>query len=256
MASEFTSDDHYSFINTESAEAYIPDDIFDVPTDDPTASSLAYDTGEYVSTIGIFYMRFYDIDIDDITPEIRDKTKLRTMAYPNKIETRPSGGFKKLTLELNNEPEKFRVYRYSKGDIFMEAGSKQSYLNPELFTKLVMSGRLPKTLTYDELYFSWLDSFRLNGVDTGIPPVLMQAVIARMCRAENDVNVQFRSIAAKKKVNPHSYRMLSMNQVSAYSSVMSSMAFERFSEKLTTSLIMSKEGIRQEPSPIERLITI
>lgn len=254
MAIELYNDGKYIFINTESAEAYIPDEIFDKPTDDPTNSSLAFDTGESVTTIGIFYMRFFDTD--EITPDTRNKIKVCTLSYPNKIETRPTGGMTKMSLSINGQTDIYRVYRYNHGDILMEAASKKSYLNTEMFTKLVMSGKIPKSLSYDEIYLNWLKSFQINGINPGIPPVLMQAIIAKMCRSSADISKQFRMIAGKTKVDPHEYTMLSMNQVSAYSSVMSSMAFERFSEKLTTSLIMTKEGIPQEPSPIEKLITI
>jgi hypothetical protein len=254
MANELSNDGKYIYINSQLAEAYIPDEIFDRPTDDPTNSSLAYDTGESVTSIGIFYMRFYDVD--EITPEIREKTPVRTLSYPNKIETVPTGGMTKMTLTINGQTDVYRVYLYNHSDILMESASKKSYVNTEMFTKLIMSGKIPKSLTYDEIYFNWLKSFQINGINPGIPPVLMQAIIAKMCRSSGDVNTQFRMVAGKEKVDPHDYTMLSMNQVSAYSSVMSSMSFERFAEKLTTSLIMTKEDLPQEPSPIEKLITI
>lgn len=255
MADELYNDGKYIFINSVAAEAYIPDEIFDRQTDDPTESSLAYDLGEYVTTIGIFYIRFFDTD--NINSEVRNKTQLRTLNYPNKIELRPTGGMVKAKLALNGqEPDTYRIYKFNHGDILCESTTKKSYVNTNMFTRLVMSGKLPRSLAYDDLYFNWLQSFQSNGIDPGIPPVLMQAIIAKMCRSRSDPNQQFRYLAGKKKALPHDYMMLSMNQVSAYSSVMSSMAFERFSEKLTTSLIMTKEGIKQEPSPIEKLITI
>ena len=127
----------------------------------------------------------------------------------------------------------------------MEAKSKRSYINTEMFTKLVMAGKLPSSLTYDDLYFSWLRCFQINDISTGIPPVLQQGIISEMARNPDNPAEQFRKIAGKQKVDPHGYQMFSMNQVSAYSSVMSSMSFERYAEKLTTSLIMTKEGIEQ-----------
>ena len=254
MANELYNDGQYIYINTPYAEAYIPDDIIEKPGKDPRPSSLAYDTGEYLSTIGIFYIRFFDDDTDIDTK--RDRTKIRTLIYPNKIETRPSGDTEIKNLVINDIEDKYRIYKYEKGDILMEAASKKSYLNTEMMTKLVMSGKLPKSLTYDDLYFAWYESFQINGINPGIPPVLMQAIISKMCREINNPEVQFRFRAAKHKVDPRAYRMLSMNEVSARSSAMSGMAFERFSEKLTSSLIMSKEGLPQEPSPIEKLITI
>lgn len=251
---ELFNDGKFIFINTPYAEAYIPDDIFDNPNEDPRPSSLAYDTGEYIVTIGIFYMRYFDSD--ENANANRDKIPLKTLCYPNKIETRPSGNTTRETLTLNGVTDVYRVYRYYKGDILMESKSRQSYINTEMFTKLVMAGKLPTSLTYDDLYFSWFRCFQINGIDKGIPPVLQQGIISEMARNPDNPAEQFRKIAGKQKVDPHGYKMFSMNQVSAYSSVMSSMSFERYAEKLTTSLIMTKEGIEQKQSPIERIITI
>ena len=254
MANEFYNDGKYIFINTEYAEAYIPDDLFDSPNEDPSPSSLAYNTGESVVTIGVFYMRFFNSD--ENVNEMREKIKPRTLNYPNIIETRPSGNITREVLTFNGITDTYRVLRFYKGDILMESSSKKSANNVEMFTKLVMAGKMPRSLSYEDLYFAWKKNFEINDVNAKIPPVLLQAIIAKMCRNPANTSEQFRFYAGKQKVDPYGYIMLSMNQVSAYSSVMSSMSFERFAEKLTTSLIMTKDNIPQEKSPIEQIITI
>ena len=253
MSKELINDGKYIFIDTECAEAYIPDDLFDRDSEDPSPSSLAYITGEGVTTIGIFYMRFFDDDKN--IKANREKTKLRTLIYPNKIDTFPSGGHTKETLNLNGNEEVYRVFRYYKGDILMSASSQKSPNNVEMFTKLIMAGKVPNSLSYNDLYFAWKQNFEINDVNSKIPPVLMQAIISKICRNPKNLNEEFRKLT-DKKVNPYDYVMLSMNQISAYSSVMTSMAFERFAEKLTTSLIMTKDGTAQEKSPNERVITM
>ena len=253
MGKELINDGKYIFIDTECAEAYIPDDLFDQDSEDPSPSSLAYITGEGVTTIGIFYMRFFDEDKN--IKANREKTKLRTLIYPNKIDTFPSGGHTKENLNLNGNEEVYRVFRYYKGDILMSASSQKSPNNVEMFTKLIMAGKVPNSLSYNDLYFAWKQNFEINDVNSKIPPVLMQAIISKICRNPGNLNMEFRKLT-DKKVNPYDYVMLSMNQISAYSSVMTSMAFERFAEKLTTSLIMTKDGTAQEKSPIERVITM
>jgi hypothetical protein len=138
----------------------------------------------------------------------------------------------------------------------MEASSQESATNCEMFTRLICSGKIPRSLAYNDIFFAWLKNFEINGVNPAVPPIALQTIISEMCRNPNDVSKQFRTVAGKGGVDPHSYIMMNMNAVSAYSSVMSSMAFERFAEKLTTSLNMTKEGIKQTPSPIEQIITM
>ena len=160
MSKELLNDGKYIFIDTPYAEAYIPDDLFDRPNEDPSPSSLAYNTGESIVTIGIFYMRFFDTD--ENTTALRDKTKVRTLTYPNKIETFPSGNTTRETLTINGVTDVYRVLRYNKGDILMEATSKKSANNVEMFTKLVMAGKVPRSLSYDELYFTWKKNFEIK----------------------------------------------------------------------------------------------
>ena len=77
MANELLNDGKYIFINTPYAEAYIPDELFDnlVDADEPKASSLAYDTGEGIVTIGLFYMRFFD-SAENVN-SLREKTAVQ-----------------------------------------------------------------------------------------------------------------------------------------------------------------------------------
>ena len=190
MSKELINDGKYIFINTPYAEAYIPDDLFDRPNEDPSPSSLAYNTGESIVTIGIFYMRFFDSD-ENISSQ-RDKVKVRTLAYPNKIETYPSGDLTKETLTINGVTDKYQILKFYQGDILMSAASQQSADNVEMFTKLVMAGKVPKSLSYDELYFTWKKTFDVNGVNAAIPPVLIQAILSKVCRNSKNTSEELK----------------------------------------------------------------
>ena len=247
----FINDGKYIYIDTEYAEAYVPDELFISTSQDPTDRTLAFFSGEELSTMGIFYIRFFD---SEDTP--REKGILKTLNYPNIITAKPSGDTTKEIISIDGIEDMYRVFRFYKGDILMESISKKNPNNVELFTRLVLSGKIPHSLSYDDIYFSWLKNFRINGVSASIPPVLMQAIVARLCRVNGDPDTQFRMIAGKTKVNPRDYMMININQASQHSSVMGALSFERFHESLTTSLYMSNTDAQQEISPLERVITI
>ena len=251
MANEFINDGKYIFINTPYAEAYIPNDLFPSEMKDPKAKTLAFFTGEELQVIGIFYIRFFDSE-----DQPREKAKLKTLNYPNIIEARPSGETTKEVLEINGVEDVYRVYRFYQGDILMEAISKKSPNNVELFTSLVLAGKIPSSLSYDDIYFAWLKNFRINGVSPDIPSVLMQAIIARLCRDKSNPDIQFRTLIGAGKAGPRDYQMININQSSQHSSVMGALSFERFSESLTNSLYMSKTNALQEVSPLEMVVTI
>lgn len=247
MAKEFISDGEYIYVNTDYAEAYVPNVLFKSP--DEQVSSIAYEYGNGFKLIGIFSMRFFPTEVRN-----REKVKLRTFNYPNLIETYPSDSSIE-TLELDEEPERYRVLKYERGDVMMAANTAQSVDNCETFMQLVATGKIPRALSYPDVYHSWMANFAINGIGPAVPPVVLQTMVAWMCRVPNDPSNQFRMVAGKGGANMNDYLSMSMNEVTAYSSVMSALSFERVAEKLTTSLNMTKEGTPQKKSPIEQVMS-
>lgn len=253
MAGELISDGKYILINTEYAEAYVPEELIDSPEGEPKPSSVGYEYGDGFVILGICYMRFYgDVGLP------RDSVPLSTLIYPNMIETKPTSFVKSSKLSLNDgEEESYRVLQYYRGDVLMEATSRKSSTNCESFLKLLSSGKIPRSLTYDEVYKAWMDNYLINGMTPKAPAVTMQAIVAELYRDPNNPANQFSRVIGKNpKIDPRSYMPVNMNGASAYSSVMSALSFERFSEKLVSSINMVKAGVPQRQSPLEAVITM
>lgn len=252
MAGELMNDGKYIYINVPYAEMYIPESIIDTPDGDPKESSVAYECGTGFVTLGICYMRFFKNE-----NQTRDEVPVRTLIYPNLIETHPSDSSKGVTLTINGKTDKYRILKYEHGDTLMEATSRKSSKNCEAFMRLLSSGKIPSSLTYDEVYQAWMDNYDINGMSPSAPAVMLQAIIGEMYRDPKDPSRQFSKVIGENpKVNPRSYHAMSMNAVSAYSSVMSALSFERMTEKLTSSINMTKSGVKQKKSPIEQIITM
>ena len=252
MAGELMSDGKYIYINCPYAEMYIPEEIIDTPTGDPKPSSISYEYGTGFVTFGICYMRFFKDP-----NQSRNEVPVRTLVYPNLIETHPSDSSKGIALMINGKADKYRILKYEHGDVLMEATSRKSSQNCEAFMRLLSSGKIPNSLTYDEVYQAWMDNYAINGMTPNAPAVMLQAIIGEMYRDPSDPSRQFsKVIGANPKVDPRSYQAMSMNAVSAYSSVMSALSFERMAEKLTSSINMTKSGVKQKKSPIEQIITM
>lgn len=252
MAGELMNDGKYIYINVPYAEMYIPESIIDTPDGDPKESSVAYECGTGFVTLGICYMRFFKNE-----NQTRDEVPVRTLIYPNLIETHPSDSSKGVTLTINGKTDKYRILKYEHGDTLMEATSRKSSKNCEAFMRLLSSGKIPSSLTYDEVYQAWMDNYDINGMSPSAPAVMLQAIIGEMYRDPKDPSRQFSKVIGENpKVDPRSYHAMSMNAVSAYSSVMSALSFERMTEKLTSSINMTKSGVKQKKSPIEQIITM
>ena len=252
MAGELMNDGKYIYINCPYAEMYIPEEIIDTPTGDPKPSSISYEYGTGFVTFGICYMRFFKDP-----NQSRNEVPVRTLVYPNLIETHPSDSSKGIALMINAKADKYRIIKYEHGDILMEATSRKSSQNCEAFMRLLSSGKIPNSLTYDEVYQAWMDNYAINGMTPNAPAVMLKAIIGEMYRDPSDPSRQFsKVIGSNPKVDPRSYQAMSMNAVSAYSSVMSALSFERMAEKLTSSINMTKSGVKQKKSPIEQIITM
>lgn len=248
---EFIEHNGNIIVNVPYMEAYIPYDLF---SDAEFKSAIAYEYNDYVCMIGIFNMRCFDTE----EPEDRNASKLRTFTYPNMINTYPDSHSKeKLTLIPGNEPEEYMVLKYYKGNIMMEADIKQDSINCERFIELLNKGKIPSTVPYDDLLLLWLKNLKINGIDAGVPALILQIIISELCRDRKDPSKQFRKIVGKNPEIPHTdYYPANTNTVSAYSSVFAGLTFEKVAEKLTTSINMTLEGKEQIKSPIEQVLSM
>ncbi len=245
---EFIKDVDSIIINTVYAEAYIPMSLFGDPDKEATVASQ-YGSG--IRTIGLFNIRFFESDTQD-----REKVKLRTFNYPNTIDTFPSEREDSVQLNINGVEDKYMILKYYKGDILMRAYIQQDSSNCERFLHMLTSGKIPSTLKYTDIFYIWLKNFQINAVNPGVPSVTMQVIISEMYRNRKNPLEQFRKIAGKGNTSMYDYIAFNMNEVSSYTSVLSALTFERISDKLTTSLNMTREGVTQNKSPIEKVVSM
>jgi len=236
-------------LNVPYAEIYIPYDLFGDPEKE---SPVAYFYGDGIRTIGLFNMRFYKSEDDD-----RDSAKLRTFCYPNNIDTYPFE-WEILTLKLSEdlEPDKYYVLKYRKGDIVMNDLVKMSSKNCERFLNLLIKGKLPTGIPYTDLLFSWIKNLEINDVNPGVPSLIMQFIISENCRSKDNPMLQFRKVAGKGNVKMTDYKVYNMVNVASHTSVMAALTFERFGDMLTSALNMTKSGVKQNKSPLEKVLSL
>lgn len=251
MAGELahSSDGLNIIINTPYAEAYIP---YALVGDPEKGNPVAYNYGDGISTIGLFNIRFFNSD-----DEARDKPKLRVFKYPNEIVMYPSDReVKTLQLDKNLQEEKYLILKFYKGDVIMAANIEQKSQKCEAFMNQLIQGKLPRGLRYDDLYFSWYKNFAINEVNPGVPAITLQMVVAENCRVLGDPSTQFRKIVNNPGVSMYDYEVDNMVDICANSSVLNALIFERFGDMLTSSLNMTKEGVKQKPTPLEEVLYV
>lgn len=234
------------YINTPYAEAYIPTSLFT-----ETESSVAYFYGDAIKVLGMFHMRFFKSEED---AEDRDKHELRTLKYPNTIETHPTS-YHIETLTLNGIEEECYVLSYYLDDVLMESKSVQNVLHCEAYMDALLKAKLPKSIDYQAILLNWVKNFKTNGIHPGTKAVTLQIIISENARYAGDLSLPYRKFAATADtIKPDDYVMVDMNAITANNSVLSGIGFERVKEKIATSITMSKSGKKQNISPLEKVI--
>lgn len=245
----FFTEDERIYVNAPYMEGYIPKRLF---KDNDGESTIACYYGEGIKTIGIFAVRVFTSE--DMP---RDKVELRTFAYPNPIETYPSEiTEEKLQLFPSDKGEVYVVLKYHKGDLMMDELTKKDTLNCEKFINMVTKGKLSQSIPYDVAEQLWMSNMSINGFDPGVPGIVPQLILSEMYRNPSNPIEQFRKIASNKGVTMRDGIWYNMNEVSAFTNVLSALSFERISDKITTSINMTKSGVKQNRSPVEKVLTM
>lgn len=245
---EFIKQDGNIVLNVPYAEAYIPSSLMGDPE---KGNPTAYKYGDGICTVGVLNMRFYDTP----EPKNRDSAKLRTLNYPNMIIMYPDN-IETMTLQLSEdmEPDKYHVLQFNKGDIIMSAKNQMKSTNCESFMNLLIRGKLPKGIKYDDLYYAWEKNFRINNVNPGVPAITLQIIISENCRSYDNPEKQFRKVVNDENVSLTDYRVYNMVNICSRSSVMNALTFEHFKTMLSYSLNMSKSDTPQNTTPLEEVL--
>lgn len=258
---EFIKQNDEIIVNVPYAEAYIPEQLFRIlEKDSQMKSSVAYMMGDAVVTVGCFNMRFMDSEDDN-----PNKYPLRTFNYPSVIETRPTSISSKVKLHLCNSDDiesdseddttEYRVLHYYRGDTMMMAKTTQTVANCEKFLSMMTSGKIPNTIAYSDLVTIWQRNFDMNDVDSGVPSVTMQCIIAEQCRSAKNPRIPFRKIIGAGKAKENDYMMCNMRTIASYNSTFSALTFEDMGAMLTSSINMTRQDTPQTKSPIEKVLS-
>ena len=248
---EFIMENEKIYVNVPYAEAYIAKELFDREGDDETKSSIAMQYADGFKLMGLFNMRFFDSDDEE-----RDSRPIQTFAFPNMIMSYPTeSSTAKLKLRNIGDFENYMVLHYYMGDVMMEMDVEDTS-NCTKMMKMITMGKIPNTIPYDKFTETWATNFSVNGFNPQVPAVVLQMIWAEMCRDPHDLTKPYRYIWGKGGADPTGYISTNMNNVASATSVFSALSFERITEKMATSLNMTRSGKEQRRSPIEAVLSM
>lgn len=235
-------------VNAERLEVYIPKEFFaaDRIDKDIEHSAIATSVGDAYRIIALLNARVAMTENDDIK-----KSKLYTFNYPQVVMTYPSDSYEStLSLYPEDEPEPFIVLVYTYGDILIPAQSPQNADNCTKFLNLLVRGKIPRTIKYEDIFKAWKTNLELNNCGPGVPDSYMQFIIAKLYKDRKDPRKDFRFIYGKD-MSRNDYTPYSIRGAVANTSAFSGQIFEDMGKMMTTSVNMTRRGLEQERSPVE-----
>lgn len=240
-------------VNVDRLEIYIPKDLFNPERIDKDIEHAAVATsfGDGFKIMAIMNARVA------VKPEDKiENSPIYTFNYPQMIITYPtSSSDETLTLFKDSEPEQYKVLKYVQGDILMPAQIQRNADNCTKFLNILTKGKIPRTIKYEDIFHLWKKNLEINEVNPGVPDVFLQFIISEIYRDRNNPAKKFRFVYGKDMSN-NNYQPSNMRGAVASSSVFASQIFEHMSRMMTTSINMTRRGLKQERSPIEKVLWI
>lgn len=221
-------------------EFLIPNSYFD--------AGIAKFYSDQIETIGIIPIRYKLIENSPF------KYMQLSLPIAIKINVYEELYTKSFSLSSGDEPEQYTIITIPKNSVAIDSTMHiQSLFNVIDFLELFNSGKISNTIKYSDIVNLYKDAFIKNGLSTGVPSTIIEAMIAEMCRDENDNNKLFKFTAGKTG-KQFGYEFVSLKSVAETSSTLAALAFENINKAIRTSISQKRNNLEQRISPMETLL--
>lgn len=224
-------------------EVYIPEEFFN--------ASKAKDIDDIKDIFGIFNFKVFTSENADFN----SVDTLHTFTFPSRMYTKPSETEKrKMVLIKDHDEQIFYVCKYYTNDeLLCSTKVVKSVANVESFIKMLLGGKLPNTIRYKDLIVLFKDNLQINGINLGVPDVVLELMIAEICRSGKDGSKPFR-LEYNKTKNEYGYKTVNPVELAALSSTFAAITFENFDLMSTASINRERYKEKSQESPIEVIL--
>jgi len=240
LSSFIKEDKGYIVSNTYLIEIYIPESYFEI--------NLSQLIGTHIDTIGLLNVRVFDEKEKMLVDEV--------LNLPTNITLFPSNIVTKDINMLGNqydEVQRYKVAQFYKGDKIMVSNISQNAGNVSNFLNMVLSKKIIKSVSYDDLLTVWLNNLDINGLSLNVPPVVLEFVLAEMNRGP-DGDKFSKSVAKNPNISRYAYTPANITEVCARNSTFAAITYRDMDAMITASLNMKNYNKKQVDSPIEKII--
>lgn len=233
-------DDKY-LVSCYKIEIYIPEFYFE-------DKKLALFYGDEIDSIGIFNFKYYMTE--------KSAGVLKTLALANHIMFIYSNKYKlKTKLDKHMEEDDYVVFELLKDDIFINnINFTRSLLTVENMMKLILSGKFPQNIPYNQLIKIVNDGYKINGIGIGTSQYILETFLTELLRYKKNHKIQFRRVIGTKGVKDTDYDFVSIKVLPSLYSVFGSLTAENVDDQHTNSIIMTMNNEKESISPMEKIL--
>ena len=235
-----------ALFNIEDSELifFVPEDFFN----EDSKSSIAVIDGEYVSTIGFFSYAIVDKNGK------RSRSKL--FNFPTMFLCKPYDieKVKNYQVDSDKEPDDYRLLKFRKDDeVISQLDVPQLLDNAELlFAAVVLSAKIPNTVSYEDGWKIFDETMELNGNDFLLNDQMFGMLWRVLCRDPEDPSQEFRFSKLVEK-NPYAYKPMTIKLAPNFLSPYTAMVSEYFDESMRSAVLM-KDKKDLPFSPLEKIV--
>ena len=204
--------------------------------------------GEFVNLLGIFNYAIYDVNKD------KPIGNLKTFKFPTIFLAQPYAieKAKNIKLTKNSDTQDYRILKFKKNDkLVVQTSVPMDIANLEEFFRLfVITGNVPDTIDYRNIWEYFVESSTLAGKTFNISNQLLGILQSEICRDPSDNSKPFRLSKAKKNKEWDNYKAVSIKQIPNYISSYVSLTSENYDDSVIAATMMKKEI----DTPLEKIL--
>ena len=218
-------------------EVLIPKNYFD--------DGIAVKEATKIKSIGIVAMKIFD------TPS---KAKFYQLTVPIEVVFNTDEELSDRMIKYDGKIETYTVLTVYGGNAVTDSNQYlQSMFKALAFMAKFNSAKFSSSIPYDSLVQLFKDGITKNSVKLGVPDVLVEMIISELCRDSEDNTRAFR-FKINETNNTTGYNFLGIKKIPQNSSVLAALAFEDMNTSIRAAIYQTKIGMKQNLSPIEKMI--
>lgn len=238
--SVFRSENGNIYLDSQYCEFYIPMYYFD-----GAHGKFAVDNGNTINVLGIFNVGIFEKD---------QLKEMRVLNLPTFITINVyESDIREVTLSTGDQLP-CKVVKYLKNSNIMSSTIISDDENVKKFLNFLTSGSLPKIVPYSDLLRVWLKNQTINAIDFDVSSCYLELVLSTMCRDKDNLSRKFSKIASNPGIDDYDYKFVSMRQICQYNSTFTAITFEDMDSMITTSINKSRDKVKENESPVEKII--